>query len=462
MSNGRWSFNRVKVKTRRNRLKFPERQTKASRFSFIDVPAFERHPKFKALKNRLVMQIRATCISFYMLLVLCVLGPAASGAQSIHTCTVIPTTESPAVQQYENLPAVVQKAVSYKPGQTYSNSWANGSTITVKFLGGSSNLQRRVMNYAQGWTRYANVNFRVVNSGQADIRVGFIQNGSSWSVVGNASARTDQQRPSMNFGWLTDGTPEYEVKRTVLHEFGHVLGLLHEHQNPAGGIPWDETAVYDHYRHTQGWDRNTTYKNVISTANRSATQYSAHDRASIMHYPVDARLTNGRYTVGMNKDLSSIDKQYIARMYPGRSITESAPPRPPAPVVVSTPTPAVRSYFVRISNELGKGQKAETVRLEIAGKRYTIRLDREGRSREQLKLNLPRGKHPYRVVTSSTYFGYRNVRDQSGNIRRRYVEREIPGSGSGYLMVEGDTSLALYGSYDQANRRMKIYLNTSK
>lgn len=425
------------------------------------------------------MTIRTACTSFCLLL-LCFFLPATSGAQTIHTCTVMPDITQAPAQQPDNLPGIVQKAVSYKPVGTYSNSWSIGGTITVKFLGGSSALQSRVMTYANEWTRYANVNFRVVSSGSADIRIGFTQNGSSWSMVGSGSARVDQQQATMNFGWLNDRTAESEVKRTVLHEFGHALGLLHEHQNPAGGIPWDEEAVYNHYWATQGWDRSTTYSNVIATANRNTTQYSAHDRASIMHYPVDSRLTNGRYDVGMNSELSAIDKQYIAKMYPGRSVVASTPtapsrptvvpapsrptvtPAPSRPTVVTTPAPSARGYAVQINNSLGKNQKAETVTLNVAGKQYTIRLDKNGRSQDQLNLQLPRGRHPYRIATSSTYFGYRNVRDRRGNISREYAETEIPGSGSGYLMIDGNASLTLYGSYDEAGRRMKVYLGVSK
>ncbi len=39
----------------------------------------------------------------------------------------------------------------------------------------------------------------------------------------------------MNLGFLDGGT--------AAHEFGHAIGLAHEHQNPAGGIQWNEEVV---------------------------------------------------------------------------------------------------------------------------------------------------------------------------------------------------------------------------
>lgn len=386
-------------------------------------------------------------------------GSFSASAQHIHTCSIIQSANSVSTDTPPDLPGVVQKAVSYKPGRTRSNQWAVGSTITIKFMGGSSYLQRQVLLYAKEWTRHANVNFRVVYSGSADIRVSFTQNGASWSMVGNGSAYANQDRPSMNLGWLTDRTPEYEIKRTVLHEFGHALGLLHEHQNPAGGIPWDENAVYDHYWQSQGWDRKTTYSNVMAVASRDATQYSAYDQASIMHYPVPAQLTRGQYSVGMNKDLSSTDKYYIAKLYPGRSSEVGQPTAPPTNQPTAKPTSQVR-FPVYIGNALGRRQKEETIQLYIAERKFTIHLSRDGHVSGKIKLDLPKGKYSYRTVTSSTYYGYQKVY-RNGVAHKKYIESEVPGGGSGVITVDGHKNLTFFGSYDRSKHRLNVYLGDS-
>jgi len=51
----------------------------------------------------------------------------------------------------------------------------------------------------------------------------------------------------MNFGWFDDNTSDSEFSRTVIHEFGHALGMIHEHQHPLAAIPWDKDKVYTYY-----------------------------------------------------------------------------------------------------------------------------------------------------------------------------------------------------------------------
>jgi hypothetical protein len=57
----------------------------------------------------------------------------------------------------------------------------------------------------------------------------------------------------MRLGGLNNVDDEKLWRRVVLHEFGHVLGLQHEHQNPNAGIKWKLKAVEDYYVNTVGW-----------------------------------------------------------------------------------------------------------------------------------------------------------------------------------------------------------------
>ncbi len=386
-------------------------------------------------------------------------------AQTIHTCTEMPAAPLTLQSVHQQIPQAASRAVSYKP--KYGLYWENGSTIRVKLMGGSAYVQDRVRYYANQWTQHANLNFQFVNSGRADIRVSFEQNGSSWSVIGKQSLQVGQNEATMNFGWLNDQTPEYEFRRTILHEFGHALGLLHEHQNPSGGIPWDEQAVYNHYRLTQGWDQRTTYQNVIQKASRNATQFSNYDPHSIMHYPVASSLTNGQYQVGMNQSLSTTDVAYIRQVYPGRrpsnpdnSSTNNGGNRPPE-VVTQRPQPTEERYIVSVSNRLGDSQVSETVDLYLGGDKYTFKLSSDGQREQSFRFRMKQGKYRYRLSSASTYRLTRRVWNGWRYVNEK-VDKTIYGSGSGTLDITGGGELTLYGDYDKNTDRMTIYLGDVK
>jgi serralysin len=186
--------------------------------------------------------------------------------------------------------------------------WNPGGTLRVKFLDGAANVQNAVMRTIAEWSQYANIKFRRVTYGPAEIRV-TLRPGPSWSMVGTDCLQVPAGQATMQLGWQDTGT--------WLHEFGHSLGLIHEHQSPAEGIPWNREAVYAFYAAPPNrWSRATVDSQVFAKYAEGITN-TAWDRLSIMEYPIPAALiTDPRYAVGWNHDLSETDKSFIALLYP--------------------------------------------------------------------------------------------------------------------------------------------------
>lgn len=64
----------------------------------------------------------------------------------------------------------------------------------------------------------------------------YIFTGYACSAIGtDARLPCYKERQTMNLGWVDE--------RTILHETGHALGLVHEHQHPEGKIDWDMQKV---------------------------------------------------------------------------------------------------------------------------------------------------------------------------------------------------------------------------
>jgi hypothetical protein len=194
--------------------------------------------------------------------------------------------------------------------------WKPGRTLRVRFLDGDPEIHARIPPFAHVWSEVANLKFAFVDDPDAEIRISFESQGS-WSYIGTDALVIPASQPTMNFGWLTRATPADEYSRVVTHEFGHVLGCIHEHQNPANDIPWDKEVVYSYYQGPPNyWTRDQVDVNVFTRYSADITQFSKFDPTSIMLYPIPNEFTIGDFEVGWNKVLSETDRRFAVALYP--------------------------------------------------------------------------------------------------------------------------------------------------
>lgn len=197
--------------------------------------------------------------------------------------------------------------------------WQIGQTVKVKFLDGNETQHQKVKKYIDEWTKYANLNFVYVPVNEyADIRVGFNAGApGAWSQLGMESAYGTgnwQNEPSIRFGSLNSAY-EKSISRTVLHELGHALGLVHETTNPAATIQWDLPKTYKYFMEgVNGFTKEEVDQFVINK--RNSTNYSNYDSLSIMHYYIPASITTNGVGVNEMSELSETDKDFINKCYP--------------------------------------------------------------------------------------------------------------------------------------------------
>jgi hypothetical protein len=198
----------------------------------------------------------------------------------------------------------------------HSKKWAQNRTLKVSFLGGTATVRKRVQEHADKWSEHVNIKLSFASGGPSEVRISFNPTDGSWSYMGTDNLTIPASRPTMNFGWLKDDSDEPTYTSVVLHEFGHLLGCIHEHQSAGGRIKWNEPKVIQDCWEKMGWPEKQVREQIFERYAVSKTQFTKLDRSSIMMYPFPASWTLDGFSTPWNVALSATDIRFMKGVYP--------------------------------------------------------------------------------------------------------------------------------------------------
>ena len=211
--------------------------------------------------------------------------------------------------------------------------------LRVCFMGGTDAANARVAEIGSLWTANANTSLKLdfgkpskprrcdpSAQRESQIRVSYDQPGY-WSVLGQVSVvYLTQQEASLNLDGFGEANLETfnnpEVRSIILHEFGHALGLLHEHQSPASNCAqefnWNYIVSYLSGP-PNNWDEDTI-KHNMATQSAEDLMMTDFDAKSVMLYsfPPEYYVNGGNsscYISHSNADISPMDRATVEYMY---------------------------------------------------------------------------------------------------------------------------------------------------
>lgn len=198
--------------------------------------------------------------------------------------------------------------------------WKVGQTIPVHFLSGTQEQMEATEHCAREWERFGNFQFSFhrgrKTTNELAIQIAFAPQKPGvlgWSYVGTGT--TDPKQTSMSYADYYKGA---NACSTILHEFGHALGLHHEQHNPTKKDDWILDRTYAYFADKHKWSKEQVDENILMVKGPKYTNYTKADPVSTMAYYFPPDLFRSGKAMGIRFGLSHGDIEGIQKMYPGR------------------------------------------------------------------------------------------------------------------------------------------------
>lgn len=215
--------------------------------------------------------------------------------------------------------------------------WHPGMTITVAFLNGTQDQHRQVKQAVLVYLQpYVNLVFTFISSPEeALVRILFDPNQGYVSYIG---IRQPDNPLTHTMNLRSADEPHF-----ILHEFGHVLGMVHEHLQISCR---NDEEIYKYMEEKHNYSRQRTHAALLMDISvHGETLKSTYDPHSIMHYKFPASWTCDNIEIATPKQLSDKDKTWIKLSYPYKSsrtqptlpIAEKQTPEETSPIVKTPP-----------------------------------------------------------------------------------------------------------------------------
>lgn len=228
----------------------------------------------------------------------------------------------------ENVKSILKDERKFLPRDSYEklfefaailNKRWDKKKIRVFISSNNNDYDSELINALTEWQSYTGLDFvSEDNISDSDIRVFFTPNDGHWSVIGNDSNHSSLvNQPTVNFDPVDFSNMNKSDRFGILlHEIGHSIGLIHEHQKDTSPIIWNRQKVYDDCFNWYGWDTSKVDLNIFNSYNSNDLFHSKEfDTDSIMIYAIPTGWSSNYQINRTNNVLSKLDKSFAKAYY---------------------------------------------------------------------------------------------------------------------------------------------------